>query len=262
MSEPTGPTGPIDPTRPMPAAQQPPTQPQPAVTQAEPTGSAGQPAGSQTLPPKGPNLWRQATSTTGGTIALIVASVLTLLLVVGVLGLGAAAVVRTVADHGGDRGDRMEQMREGRNGDLPPGQQRRLEKGQGGGQLPGNGNGNGKDKDKSKDKPDAEAPNGLGGLGMGSMMSGVGALGDVQHGEFTTQDSTGKAVVMTVQRGTVTAASATSVTVRSADGFSATYAVDDSTRGRAGAVAKDDSVLVVAQKAGSKAVVIRAVRSS
>ena len=90
----------------------------------------------------------------------------------------------------------------------------------------------------------------------------MGALGAVQHGELTVQDSAGKAVVMTVQRGTVTAASATSVAVKSADGFSATYAVDDTTRGRAGEVAKDESVLVLAQKAGSKAVVIRAVRRS
>ena len=244
MSEPTGPT---DPTRPMPAGQ--PTEPVPAAS--TPTDAA----------PKPPNLWRQATSTTGGTIAAIVASVLTLLLVVGVLGLGAAAVVRTVAGHD-DRGERMGQMRGDRDeDDLPPGQQRRLENGPMG-QLPGNGNGNGNDKAKAKGNDKANGNGGVGGFGMGPMMGGVGALGDVQHGEFTTQDSTGKSVVMTVQRGTVTAASDTSVSVRSADGFSATYAVDDSTRGRAGDVAKDDTVLVVAQKVGAKAVAIRAVRRS
>lgn len=84
----------------------------------------------------------------------------------------------------------------------------------------------------------------------------------MQHGEFTVQDLTGKAVVMTVHRGTVTAASATSVAVRSADGFTATYAVDATTRTPADAVAKGDPVLVVAQKEGSRAVSIRVVRSS
>jgi hypothetical protein len=273
MSEPT------EPTRPLPAAQQPAARPQPqdhpaaspAAGQppaAPPPGGpspagrppAGSPQGGEPArPPKGPNLWRQATSTTGGTIAAIVASVLTLLLVVGVLGLGAVAVVRTVAGHDGERG-LLQQMRERRDDDLPPGQQRRLQNGpMRGDQLPGNGNGNGYGNGKAKAKANG---NGLGGLGMGSMMSGIGALGDVQHGEVTVRDSAGKAVVMTVQRGTVTAASATSVTVKSADGFTATYAVDDTTRGRAGDVAKDDAVLVVAQKSGSKAVVIKATRSS
>ena len=247
MSEPTGPT---DPTRPMPAAQP--------------------PAEGQTPPPpstKPPGLWRQATSTTGGTIAAIVASVLTLLLVVGVLGLGAAAAVRAVAGHD-DRDDRVGPVRMGRDrDDLPPGQQRRLEKGPkdqrpGNGNGNGNGNGQGQGEGKAKGGQGNGAGSGLGGMGMGPLMGGLGALGDVQHGELTVQDATGKPVVMTVQRGTVTAASDTSVSVRSADGFSATYVVDDSTRGRAGDVAKDDSVLVLAQKAGRKAVAIRAVRSS
>lgn len=255
MSEPTGPT---DPTRPMPAAHPPPGQPGPPQSgppqsgspQPRQPGQPGSPVAAQPgRPPKGPNLFRQATSTTGGAIALIVAGVVSLLLVLGVVGVGAAAVARTVAGHN-DRSDRMEQMRDQRQGVLPPGSQRRLERGPGsGGQLPGQGKGNG---------------NGLGarpGLGMGSMMGGLSALGDVQHGEFTAQDAAGTSVVMTVQRGTVTAVSTSSVSVKSADGFTATYAVDRSTRGRATTLTKGDSVLVVAQKAGAKAVVIRAVRT-
>ncbi|MGA8978378.1 MAG: hypothetical protein WB473_04595 [Pedococcus sp.] len=234
MSEPT------DPTRPM-TAQPPQAPPGP--------------------PTRRPGLWRQATSTTGGTIAVVVAGVLTLLLVVGVLGVGAVAVVRTVAGHD-DLGSRVEQLRDRRDGDA----------------LPGNGKGNGKDngKDRSNgndkvkgDRGTADGPRGRGGLGgrgtaagPGSVPRGIAALGAVQHGEFTVQDAAGKAVVMTMQRGTVTAASATSVTVRSADGFSATYAVDDATRRPAGDLARDDTVLVVARKDGGKAVTIRAVHSS
>lgn len=69
----------------------------------------------------------------------------------------------------------------------------------------------------------------------------------------------GKPVVMTVQRGTVTSVSATSIAVRSDDGFTARYAMDTSTRRPAG-LAKDDVVVVVAQKSGAKAVVVRLVR--
>ncbi len=247
MSEPNGPT---DPTRPMPAAHPPaagqpgssagpsqfgqPGSPQPGPSQTGPfhPGQPGSPvAGQPPRPPKKPNLFRQATSTTGGTIALIVAAGLALLLVLGVAGVGAVAVARTVAGHH-DRTGRMEQMHDQGQGGVPPGLQRRLDRGNGA-------------------QP---------GRGMGSMMGGLGALGDVQHGEFTAQDAAGASVVMTVQRGTVTAASASSVSVRSADGFTATYAVDGSTRG-ATTWTKGDSVLVVAQKAGAKAVLIRAART-
>ncbi len=71
----------------------------------------------------------------------------------------------------------------------------------------------------------------------------------VQHGDFTVQGANGTSTAMTLQRGTVTAASGTSVTVKSTDGFTATYAVDSSTRGRTTNLAKGDNVLVIAQKA-------------
>ena len=67
-------------------------------------------------------------------------------------------------------------------------------------------------------------------------------------------------VVMTLQRGVVTKASATSVTVKSDDDFTATYAIADDTRGRTGALAVGDSVFVVAEKTGAKAVMITATR--
>lgn len=55
-----------------------------------------------------------------------------------------------------------------------------------------------------------------------------GMMRDVLHGSLTVKTDTGTKVV-DVQRGEITAASATSVTVKSSDGFTATYAIGDST---------------------------------
>lgn len=55
-----------------------------------------------------------------------------------------------------------------------------------------------------------------------------GMMRDVLHGSFTVATDDGTAVV-DVQRGEITAASATSVTVRSSDGFVATYAIGSDT---------------------------------
>jgi hypothetical protein len=115
-----------------------------------------------------------------------------------------------------------------------------------GGNGKGNGNGNGSRNGK----------------GLGSLLGAGGGLGMVQHGDFSVRGADGTDTAMTLQRGTVTAASGTSLTVKSADGFTATYAVDSSTRGRTTNLAKGDTVLVIAHKAGAKAVLIRAVASS
>ena len=56
-----------------------------------------------------------------------------------------------------------------------------------------------------------------------------GGLRMVEHGELTVHTKTGDKVV-DVQRGTVTAVDATSVTVKSTDGFSATYTLDTTTK--------------------------------
>jgi hypothetical protein len=62
-----------------------------------------------------------------------------------------------------------------------------------------------------------------------------GLLGDrIEHGELTVKGKDGKPVVWVVQHGTVTAASATSVTVKSEDGFTQTYAVNSDTKVRIG----------------------------
>lgn len=69
----------------------------------------------------------------------------------------------------------------------------------------------------------------------------AGLLRTVLHGTFTVQGASGPAEI-TLQRGHVTAASATSVTVVSSDGFSATYAITSST------VVKRDRVAVTGDK--------------
>lgn len=224
----------------------PPAGPPPAGPPGGPFGpAAGGPAGP---PPKGPGLWRQATSTTGGLIAVIVAAALAVLLVLGTV--GTVGLVALRAGHDGN--DRMERVRDDGQG-LPPGQQRKLDRMPQPDKQRGQGNG----------RPDGGLGNGLGdrrGDGMGGLMRGAMGLGNVQHGEFTVEQD-GKSVVMTLQRGTVTKSSATSVTVKSDDDFTATYAIGDETRGRVGgALAVGDSVLVVAEKTGAKAVVITATR--
>jgi hypothetical protein len=79
---------------------------------------------------------------------------------------------------------------------------------------------------------------GPGGL-LGDRMQGGsvlgGALGGLRpdgalHGEVVFQDASGDYVTMTVQQGDVTDVSATSISLDSADGFSATYVIDDQTR--------------------------------
>jgi hypothetical protein len=203
-------------------------------------------------PPKGPGLWRQATSTTGGLIAVIVAAALSGLLVLGVVATLGLVAVRAVDHDGPDRIDRVRDDGQG----LPPGQQRKLDRmpqGPDSQGRPGNGNGNGKRNDMG--------PGPGPGNGMRELMRGATGLGNVQHGEFTVEQD-GKAVVMTLQRGTVTKASDTSLTVKSDDAFTATYVLSDDTRGRTRAPAVGDQVLVVAEKAGGRAVMVTASRTS
>ena len=58
-----------------------------------------------------------------------------------------------------------------------------------------------------------------------------GWLARLEHGEFTVRTKKGDQVI-DIQRGQVTAVSATSVTVKSADGFTATYTVNGDTKVR------------------------------
>jgi hypothetical protein len=69
---------------------------------------------------------------------------------------------------------------------------------------------------------------GPGGFG-GFRGFGLGSLGGVVHGQVTERTSSGGYQTVDLQTGAVTAVSSSSITVKSADGYSATYAVISST---------------------------------
>lgn len=75
------------------------------------------------------------------------------------------------------------------------------------------------------------------------------------HGERTVKGKDGKTVVQEWQAGTVTAVGGTTVTVKSADGFTMTWTLDSATKVRAGAAGATskvgDKVLVEGVKSGS-----------
>lgn len=92
---------------------------------------------------------------------------------------------------------------------------------------------------------------------------GGGMPGRVEHGEFTVHTDSGDKVE-DVQAGAVTAVDAASITVKSTDGFSATYAINSGTTVRkdkksatVSEIALNDQVRVVANKVGGTATVER-----
>jgi hypothetical protein len=98
----------------------------------------------------------------------------------------------------------------------------------------------------------------------GGMLPGPGRFllgpigGGILHGQFTTPKSGGGYQTVDVQNGTVTAVSANSVTVKSADGYTFTYTVTSKTVVGAqsagiGSVKKGDTVFVTATVSGSTA---------
>ncbi len=228
------PTQPIDPaaTAAQPPAR-PPAQPaaetpaQPAVPPAapadQPAWSAAAPGAPRdwTPPPQQPpggvrRTWDQAISTTGGRVALGAVAVLATLLVVAVIGLGAAIV----GGHDRDRDDVArgqgwfgdEGQWRGPGADGPPGADGR----DGGPMMRG--------QDRQRGGTDDEGlPQGRQRGPGGGMMNGLDGLDTILHGEFTTT-ATGNPVVMVVQVGEVTAyAPAKSITLESSDGFEGTY---------------------------------------
>ena len=88
--------------------------------------------------------------------------------------------------------------------------------------------------------------------------------GPALHGEFVTKDADGDFRTMAMQHGEVTAVSATSVTVRSEDGYSRTYGVTDDTtvvsaNDGIGDVKEGDTVRVVAEVTDGSASAVRIV---
>ena len=84
----------------------------------------------------------------------------------------------------------------------------------------------------------------------GGMPGGAGALGSALHGEYVSSDGNGGYVTKIMQTGEVTELSATSLTAKSDDGFSKTYAI---TSAQATGLATGDTVTVVATESGSTA---------
>lgn len=85
---------------------------------------------------------------------------------------------------------------------------------------------------------------------------GRDAAGAAQlHGEFVVSDGSGGYATMLTQTGTVTAISATSITVRSDDGYTQTYATPPTAGGADASLAVNDQVTVRAIRTGQTATV-------
>ncbi|HET7821266.1 MAG TPA: hypothetical protein VFL10_07045, partial [Ornithinibacter sp.] len=198
----------------------PPQQPAPATSVPAPPGWVPAAAPAPAAPSGPRHWWNEATSTGGGRAALAAVAVLAALFVVVGLGLTTALVV-SHARGGDDRGF----MGNARGDD-------RFEQGPGMGMGRGNGNGNGKNgngkgqgngRQQAPSQANPMVPGNPGNPGMGMGRGAAGAMGAVLHGEFTT-NLTGTPTVMVVQTGQVTAYTAgKSLTVKSTDGFEATY---------------------------------------
>ena len=107
-------------------------------------------------------------------------------------------------------------------------------------------------------------PAGQGGPGDGRGHGPRGGFPGAVHGTFVVKDKDGTGfTTMQMQHGTVTAVSATSISVKSEDGFTATYVVDADTKvNRDGAIADitaDADVMVMATVDGSTATAQRIV---
>lgn len=231
--------------------------PQPAAGwAAAPTAAAPAPPGWTPTPPSGPRRWwDEATSTGGGRAALLGVAVLAGLFVLAGVALSTALVV---GNHFGDDDGFVTSNRGwmGQDDQMGPGNRNGMGQGQGN----GNGNGNGKNKGQGNPNGKQQAPGqanpadpGIPGLGRGR---GAGAApGAVLHGEFTT-DLTGTPTVMVVQSGQVTAYTpGKSLTVKSTDGYEATYTLDatTATTGKnATQLANGVQVRVLAAKEGMK----------
>jgi len=91
--------------------------------------------------------------------------------------------------------------------------------------------------------------------GLGHFKHGFG-FGGALHGEFTVPGPNGGYQTLAMQTGTVTSVSGSSITVKSADGYSKTYVVDTNTlvdagRDGIGSVKNGDTVRVLATVSGS-----------
>lgn len=116
--------------------------------------------------------------------------------------------------------------------------------------------------------PDPDAPGRHGKRGGFPHGRFGGALAKgMLHGEFVVKGGDGKITTMVVQHGAVTAVSASSVSLKSEDGFTGTYAVNGDTRVRVAGgpaaisgVKTGNQAWVVARKAGTPTATVVVVR--
>ena len=104
------------------------------------------------------------------------------------------------------------------------------------------------------------SPNGKVHRGFGHGFKHFGLGGGVLHGQFTAPAPNGGYQTILVQRGTVQSVSGSSITVKSEDGYTHTYSVDNNTLVAAGNngisdVAKGDTVRVLAVGNAAKQIV-------
>ena len=169
------------------------------------------------------NLWHQATSTHGGRWAIgIAAGALVCLMFLGI-GLAGLAVLRN-HNHFGMMGQRQDRFSRGQGGQL------------------GQGNGRG-----MPGLPGGRTP----GLGrLGSLVGGTALHGNV------TATVNGSVLALVFQRGQVTSVSATSVTLKSTDGFVGTYGRTTATNSRTAAPVMGEQALVLARASDKVAITI------
>ena len=193
--------------------------------------------------------WRSVWGNGWGKAAVIGVAALATLAIVAAIGLSAFAFGHH-GDRDGRNGGRNQSMQRGGWGDD--------EQGQG---NPGRGQ-QGRGQRGTNQMPNQMGPNQMpnqpGALPDGSTLPGAGrsgalaGLGNVLHGEVVVGGTNTRTVLYQV--GEVTEFTAgQSLTVKSADGFTATYAVTADTAGATGALTVGATVRVIADKDGAKA---------
>lgn len=269
------------------------------VIPAIPATAAGAGWGGTAYPPDGPtgsasrpgpgfwrrvgDAWRRVWASTLGKVLVIGASALAVLALIAAIGMAAfmggrghggseRGAVAACADQGQSQ-QRQQGQRPGRGDsrDCDTGQQGRggMGRGQGQGQGqgpwgenegPNSGMGNGTVPGPIA-PPNTGNGRGQGGLGQGDLGQGGVGLGGVLHGEVVVGGATPKTVLY--QTGEVTELTAgSSLTVKSTDGFSATYALTPTSIIPTTGLAQGTTVRVIADKDGAKVTRLELVRTA
>jgi hypothetical protein len=203
------------------------TQPMSAVASAPAAGS------SPGTPPAAPktNVWHQATSTHGGRWAIAVAAFALACLML--LGIGVAGLL-VLRNH--DRFSLLWQRQDRFSRDQ-------------------NGRGPGVLGNQPRQRGMPGMPGTRGGLGQG--LGGLGGLlgGTALHGNVSATVN-GSVQALVFQRGQVTAVSATSITLKSSDGFVGTYGITSATSSMRSAPVQGGQAFVLARASDKVAITI------